>query len=490
MSEALSQKTNQRKQLKNPSNASFLVFSFVLMCVTLLAVNQPIAPNDFFPYLRIGEEIIKTGEIPTTEFMTYTQFGQPALYLYWLPSILFYEMFQFGGVILIALIVMLCTASFYGLFWLCLRELNIRPLVSGLVLIIIGLPGASFFVARPQIFAFPFFALVFLILIRWQKGNDRLLWLLPLAGLLWANFHGSFIILFFLLLPALLFGKGNRRRLLIFTGISFFATLINRYGIGIWTNMFSLVNNLSSQTFSMEFQPPLNNDWQANIFFGSLLIIPVLTAFKKPKIQFLYWIWFLGFGWMALSGLRYRIWFLGVEAIILSMLLNPLFDRFFKPSNRFQNRSLNLALGVIMLVFPLALLPGVRGLWWEQAPPKYSETTPIRAVNWLKQNPHLPGELWSDFTYATYMTYTLPERKLFTTNRMEDFPVHQFEDYQSISNAQYNWQELLEEYEINLLMTSRARQPTLINAAYKSQNWSAIYSDVRTIIYIRSDLIQ
>jgi len=80
-----------------------------------------------FPYVRIGQEIIKTGAIPTTEFMTYTQFGKPVDYLYWLPSIIFMGVFKLGGFTLTAIVRMLCVASFYTFLWLCLRELNPAP---------------------------------------------------------------------------------------------------------------------------------------------------------------------------------------------------------------------------------------------------------------------------------------------------------------------------------------------------------------------------
>lgn len=480
-----------QNQLSGRSSHSwFLVLSFVLMFLLSIAAELPLAPNDFFPYVRIGEEIVYTGAIPETEFMTYTQFGKTVDYPYWLPSLIFFWLFKTGGATLISILIVVLTAAFYVSLWYCLRELNIRPLTTGFVLLLTGLYNASFFVDRPQILAFPLFSLALLLLIRWQKGDNKWLWVLPVISMLWINFHGSFIILFFLAIPALIFGAGNRKRLLLLIVLALLTTFINPYGINAWTDMFSVINNESNRLFSKEFQAPLNEGWQANIFFALLLAIPVLTAIMKPKIHLLYWIWFLGFGWMALSGVRYGIWFMAAQAIILALLIDPIMGKIFKTSNRFQNRSMNIFLGIFMLVIPIAFLPGVRGLWWEKAPPVYSETTPVEAAQFLQQNPQLPGELWSDFEYSTYLTYALPERKLFMTNRMDDFPVEQYKDERAISAARYDWQELLDKYGVNLVMASVANQPELIKAASSSTTWDEVYRDDRAVIFVRLEPIE
>lgn len=482
--------TSQAHPSSRATHSWFLVLSFVLMFLLSVAAELPLAPNDFFPYVRIGEEIVNTSAIPETEFMTYTQFGKQVDYPYWLPSLIFFSLFKTGGATLISILIVVLTASFYILLWYCLKELNLRPLTAGVVLLLIGLYNASFFVDRPQIFAFPLFSLALLLLIRWQKGDNKWLWLLPVISMLWVNFHGSFIVLFFLTIPALIFGSGSRKRLLIFIALSLLTTLINRYGISAWTDMFSVINNESNRLFSKEFQAPVNEGWQANIFFALLLLTPVLTAILKPKIHILYWIWFLGFGWMALSGIRYGIWFMAAQAIILGLLIDPIMAKIFKPSNHFQNRSMNIFLGILMLIIPVAFLPGVRGLWWEKSPPVYSETTPIKAAEYLKQNPQYPGELWSDFEYSTYLTYALPERKLFMTNRMDDFPVEQYKDERAISAGRFDWQQLLDQYGVNLIMASIDNQPELIRAAASSTAWDEVYRDEYAVIFIRREPIE
>jgi hypothetical protein len=470
---------------ENPSKSGFLIFCFVLMLLLSLVVLLPLYPNDFWPFLRIGQEIIKIRGIPTTEFMTYTQFNQPATYLYWLPSLIFYGVYNLGGVTLTGLIALICISCFYTEFWLCLRELSTGPLTSGFIFLITAVVGINNLMIRPQLLTYPLFGVTLLAILRWQKGDNRLLWFMPLVALLWANFHGSFILLFFILIPAILFGSGNHKYLLIASGIAFLFTFVNPYGPTIWLKMFGMINEKSITMFSAEWQPLQNKGWQANIFFATLLAIPVLIALFKPKIHLLYWVWFIGFSWMALSAVRYIFWFLALEAFLLAMLIKPFFDRYFERSTRFKYRSINLIIGIILLCFPLALLPGIRGFWWKKAPATFNDLTPVKATEWIKQHSQLPGEIWSDFSYSTYLTYALPERKVFMTNRFEDFSVAQMMDERHISQANYDWKSLMDKYTINMIMASTTSQPDLIRAVSLSSEWDEVYQDKQTIVFIR-----
>ncbi len=475
---------------KPRGKAEFLIFALVMMFMVTIAVLLPLFPNDFWPYVRIGQEIISSGHIPTTEFMTYTRFGEPAVYLYWLPSLIFWGLNKLGGVTLIGILTALCVGGFYTLLWFCLRELKVGALTSAVVLILTGLVGVNYWATRPQLLTYPLFGLALLAVLRWQHKNDRLIWFLPLIAMLWANLHGSFIVLFFLLGPAVIFGSGRRMKLLLVALVSLAATCINYYGLSLWTGMFSMVNSQAIRLYSLEWASPIKDGWQANLFFTMLLAIPVLTAYIKQKINFIYWVWFIGFGWMALSTVRFGVWFLPVEALLLGMILSPFFARHLEGKDRFQNLAFNRLLGILLLFLPLALLPGLRATWWQQAPPVYSATTPVEAVNWLKANPQYSDNLWSDFNYSTYLTTALPERKLFMTNRFEDFPIEQFEDNKHIAKADYDWQALLDHYGVNLLMPSTEYQPDLISAASASPVWKELYRDTQTVIFARLDPIE
>ena len=274
---------------------------------------------------------------------------------------------------------------------------------------------------------------------------------------------------------------------MIFSSIALITTFLNYYSFNIWLYVFRMVNSAVIQLHISEWQPPVNQGWQMNLFFGGLLIIPVLGMIFKPKIKMVYWVWFLGFGWMALTSIRYLIWFLPFYALILSKSIDPLIKRINVKTERFQNRSLNILFGIALLLFPMTLLPGVRQQWLNNPSPIHNHLTPVEATQWLKQNPQLPDNIWSDFNYATYFTYELPQRKLYMSNRIQDVTDDLLADYVQITNAVYNWPQLLEKYQVNTLVLDIENQPNLIEAIQSSMKWDEMYRDQKSIIFTRKN---
>ncbi len=475
---------NAKIKAKNVGSG-FLILSLILGIILIIAFLLPLAPSDYWTYLRIGEEIIHTGALPTTEFMTYTSGGQPAVYSYWLASLIFFGVYQLGGLPMTVFLGGLFIALFYALVWMCLRELEISPVASGLILLIIALLGSNNWSVRPQIFVFPLFALSLWVLIRWHARNNRGLWLLPLISILWANLHGSFILLFVLLGTALIFGRGSRRWLALILGFCLAATFVNPYGVDLWMNASGMVGNDIISKFSYEWQPPENRGWQMNLFFGSLLVMALVTAFSKIKTNLLWWIWFLGFGWMALSGMRYVIWFSVIEMLLLAQLAAPWLGQTLDRRPVFQNKVFNLVLGIVVLLIPLFTLPSIRQQWWQQAPENISDTTPVQAVEWLAQRPELEGEMWANWEASIYMTYALPGRKMWITNRIEDFTETQLIENTRLMRAADDWQAILDKYVVNLLLLDRVYDEELIKAVSSSSEWEQTYSNDQSIIFTR-----
>ncbi|HEY3474268.1 MAG TPA: hypothetical protein VGK56_06625, partial [Anaerolineales bacterium] len=202
------------------------------------------------------------------------------------------------------------------------------------------------------------------------------------------------------------------------------------------------------------------------------------------------WVWFLGFGWLALSGLRYVIWFMFIMALLSGPMLTELI-RPFTRKTRSSDPRLNLILGTFLLLLSLTVLPGVREAWWPDSPPLYHEaTTPIAATEWLARHPDLPAPLFAEYTFGSYLTFALPSRLLWIDNRFNAFPPEHWENYQAISSAKPEWDELLDQDNINLLMLSLASQPNLVQAVEESDAWCEQYRDETAVIFSRCEPIQ
>lgn len=100
-------------------------------------------------------------------------------------------------------------------------------------------------------------------------------------------------------------------------------------------------------------------------------------------------------------------------------------------------------------------------------------------------HPELPEHIWANWAASIYMSYALPERPVWITNRIEDFKEQVFIDYHRLMPASYDWQKILDRYEVNLLLLDQVHEKPLITAVSSSSNWSEIYRDEQEIIFLK-----
>ena len=463
---------------------NFLWLSLPLFILLLIAFLIPISPNDYWWYLRLGSEISQTHAVPTIETFTQTQAGQPMVYHSWLAALLLFWVYQLGSLPLTILLRGIILTFTYTLLWKIMRDRGASPQLASLVSFFGILAGSVNWAMRPQLFAYPLFAISLWILLKWdEKPNARVLGLLPFVSILWTNLHGSFILLFLLGGAAFIFGRGNKRNLFFALLAALLATLLNPRGFGVWTYIVDSLTVISNQAYSREWMPPVNEGWQMNLFFGWILLFLAVAGLSSRKLSRLAWVWILGFGWLALSGQRYGIWFLFIISIFTAELLAD----WLKSRPRRGIPAMDYAIGAFILIIPLAFLPGIRDLWWAESPPALSSETPVDAVIWLENHPDLPAPLWADLAYSSYLVYALPERPIWIDTRFEVYPPEHWERYKAISAGVWNWEILLDEEGINLLMLSKNEQAELILAVDFSENWLEVYSDETSIIFVRRE---
>jgi hypothetical protein len=461
--------------------AALLWLGLVLSIVLAIAFLLPVTPQDYWWYLRVGRDMLTTGALPQVDTLSYTQAGSPVVYFSWGAAVLFWLIYKFGGLTLTVLVRGLLVALAYSLVWLTARRLGAGRIGAALVLLLAVLVTSNNWSMRPQLFAYPLFGLSLYLLYRWQNGDRNAVWWLPLISLLWVNLHGSFAMLVLLTGAALAFGRGDKRVLALAAVGVLVATFIHPRGFGSWTYVFNSLTIASSQQFSAEWRPPVNSGWQMNLFFLWLLAFPLLAVFSVRKLDRLEWAWFLGFGFLALWGERYVIWFVIILTVFTSLMLAD-WEKKYLGDPKPGSPALNLAISLAFILLPLALLPGVRDAWWPKAPAA-TENTPITATEWLAAHPDLPGPLWSEIGFSSYLEFALPERPVWIDTRFEVFPVEQWQQYKDITNATWEWPILLTGTGANLLMVSVTEQPALLQAMNNQGLWCEIYRDEVAVIY-------
>ena len=465
----------------------------LILIILSLAFLLPVLPNDFWWYLRLGGDILREGKVPLSDTFSSTINGQSLTYPMWFAAVLMNGLYKLGDLSLIVFFRGFFITAFYVILWfICVRKGLSGWIATGLTLIC-ALAGASNWAVRPQIFVYPFFGLTLLLFsidslnnksepsigndsksnIRENLISNYFYLLIPIT-LLWANLHGSVIILFLLAAPYFLFYKRKKKFLLILI-LVFLSTFINPRGPMLWIDTFQIIQASGNQ-FSQEWKPPINSGWQMNLFFLWLLAFIPLATFSKNRLNVHEWIWLLGFGWMALSGVRYVIWFLAILLIFTGWLIQGL-QKSKSMHIRFGLVKVNLILVLIMSLLPISLLPGIREKWWIGFPTLISTDTPVNATNWLKQNPDLPDPLFNDYVFGSYLIFALPERPVWIDTRFHNYPKEHWEEYLSISNTEPGWSEKLMDARIGSLFLDLKSQKNLIFELENSSIWCEVYRD-------------
>jgi len=478
-----------------------LWLSIGLLPLLLIALLLPLSPHDYWWYLRLGHDVIQTGQVPTVDTYSFTQAGTSVLNQPWLSAVIFWLAYNDGGLNLTFLLRAICIGVAYGLLWVWMREMRASARMASVLVILAGLASSNNWAFRPQLFAYPLFSLSLFVLWRWEneskptemerRAADRrrntshwLLWTLPLIAWLWANLHESFLILFILEGAALVFGQGNRKELILVSIASFLATLITPFDIFLWLSLIRSYIANQSWDVSSEFLPPTNTGWQMNIFFMWVLLIVPLASFSKKRLSLLVWAWLLGTLWMAFSGVRYVIWGIFMLAGFSAYLIS---DRDFLWLNRPHakgNPIGNYILAGVILLIPFVALPSLRSKMDVHTSPPISTDTPVAATVWLSQHPDLPGPLWSDLVFSSYLIFALPSRAVWIDTRFGMvYTPEEFSRYIEVADAQPGWQDVLDRSHINLLMISVDGEPLLVQALANEPGWCKVYSDPVAIIY-------
>jgi hypothetical protein len=462
----------------------FLWLGIALFPLLAIAGLLPLQPNDYWWYLRLGREVLQNGVVPVTDTYSSIQAGQPIVYQSWLSAVILWLAYQAGGIPLTTLLAAASIGAAYAQLWLLMRENGMGARLTSLLILLAGLSGSSNWSVRPQLFAYPLFAATLWILFRWNQRKGKA-WLLIPIGWAWANLHGSFILFFVLTGIAFVCGGGERRQLFWAALAALAVTLLNPRGLALWQAVIGTFTAPGIRDLSPEWLPPLNRGWQMNIFFAWLILLTPLAAFARRRPSAFEWMLFLAFGWFALTGVRYVIWDLFILAALAACLMPEAILARFDGRAGANIPGLNYALGLLLLAMPLMLLPGLRETWWKQAPPALSPGTPVAAADWLNRHPELPGPMWNDVVFGSYLIHATPARPVWIDTRIQViFTAEQADDYLFVQSAREGWEERLADEGVNLLFLART-QEHLVAAVQRSAEWCEQYQDEAALIYSR-----
>ncbi|HEX5443108.1 MAG TPA: hypothetical protein VFW87_04730, partial [Pirellulales bacterium] len=165
--------------------AAFLALAFLVGCVQ---IDDP----DIWWHLRTGQLIYQRGEIPRTDWFTYTNPDSPWIDLHWGFQLVAAAVWSVGGApALVVFKSLLGAITFAIAFSASRRDWPAWQGVACWLPSLIIYEGRN--LVRPEMFTFLFLAAELAIVFH-ARRFPRLLWLLPVIQVLWINMHGLFVL--------------------------------------------------------------------------------------------------------------------------------------------------------------------------------------------------------------------------------------------------------------------------------------------------------
>ena len=459
------------------------VWAIEAWVVPATAVLLSRVPTEDLAYqVRAGALILSRGAFLRTDPFTFTIRGAPWTDQQWGAQVFLDALHRPAGWAgLVILWAALVTAVFGALFVRTRRASGDAMVAAGLTLgaliVTLCLPGAL--ALRPQLLAAPLFLGATWLLRRRSDHPWGLAWL-PLMAVVWANLHGSFVLLPVLTAVAFVADVAGRAASRRRTGFTLLAcvlgTMVNPWGPGIYGYVVRVSTAPIVRRVIDEWQPLWRRFPGGPAFLLAVVVVAAMVVRRRRRMPTLEEV--LGsalFTVLAVTSGRNVLWWSLYMPEIVGALIAP-------RRAREPDRS-PLALVVTgLLVAGLAL--GVVRVVTAQPEESLLTDAPQGVTAALARNMS-GGERVFDGWWGSWFEYALPGVPMFVDSRAEIFPTSIWDDYFTISLARPGWDAALDRWGIDVIVASPDHQAALIASLATDAAWRETYRDADGTVFVR-----
>lgn len=487
--------------LKETTISQWAAVAAVTIFACIFAIEQ-IYNYDLWWHLRSGEWILENGSIPYLDPFTFSSEGTPWINTGWLGGVVFALINRLGGLdSLIIFKAVLIGLSFGGACLYLIRQ-GVNPYLAVLVLGYAIVVARFRFLLRPLVFMFPFALVLFWVLAGPATRKEKAAFLLAPLTVLWANLHGSVYLApmftgFLLCENALnylvLRWKDAATTVFPMFGLLLAASvgaaiLLTPYGFDALRYVFDVLveDDILTGDFRVdEHQPLVWTDYKLySVLFG-VTAVSFLANWRKTRLFFL--LVFIATAWMSINNVRFVGLAALLQAILLCLNLQAIFQRlqwsYKGPAWRFRHLLFLPAtlLGAI-LTFQSTFPPQMEYQWGLGV---NSSRFPVGAVNFLREM-GFHGNLFNAWGEGGYLLWHLPESRNFIDGRglRAQFKLHSW-----VSRSPR--QELIDYMEQNDVrgVLLPKTETDLVTIFKISSQYSLGYFDEKYLVYLRQDVL-
>jgi hypothetical protein len=456
--------------------------------------------GDLGRHITIGNYILDTGRIPTTDIFSHTMYGERLVPHEWVAQVLFAlahrAMGLSGDVLLAALLGSLTILIVYEEL---IKRGTLR-LVALFISALVAVVSSVHWLARPHMFTFFFVALWAYWLEHFYKSENKKIWLFPLLMLIWVNTHGAFIAGFVILATYLadwlwesLQGRGTKAmglQLLLIGCLSFAITFINPSGWHLWETSVGYVSNDFMTSHTVEYLSPDFHErdvWP----FMFMIAFALFALMQDRKVQVREALLLAGWTVMSLYSVRNLPLFAVIAAPTYAALIQDWVEKllnWLKPASD-SRESVNTLRGYVWVVAAILFFGLVlwRGLPIDQKGTGnifLPDKMPVQAVDWLEQNPQ-DGKMFNQFVWGGYILYRMwPDEVVFIDGQTDFYGEALMREYIEVITLTDGWEKILERHDVSWMLIPRNEM--LAQYLYTVDDWTVIYEDDTSVIFRRN----
>lgn len=433
--------------------------------------------SDTWWHLANGRWMVEHGQILAADPFSYTRAGAVWSHPGYPYEVALYTAYKGLGYRGVDLLAALAISAVLLVEWNALKTGTLRRfmLVGVSILLSIG-----YWSARPNVFTLLFALLFMVVLEGFRLGNRRIIWLLPVAMLLWVNLHGGFPVGFLMLvLYAVDFAKqGDRLKTLaaVFAAMAL-ATLANPYGWYVHREILLTAGRAAEQSMIQEWLSPDFHALYGRLFLIAIAASVLILGFAHKPARVSRVLLLVMVTAMALVSRRHLALFAVVAPFAWVSSLGWDEVLMAAPPNR-KPDPLRAGVCLGFFIYALAFLV----LKWPDAAAHRVDlgSYPAGAVSYLKRS-RPPGQLFNAFNWGGYLTWALPEYPVFVDGRSDVYGDEIIIQSDRVERALPGWQEVFLHWDIHTVLAS-AGSP--LREALTKDGWQLCYQDPMAEVYV------
>jgi hypothetical protein len=434
--------------------------------------------------VRAGEVMLDSHRLLTTDPFTFSAAGHGWLNQQWGAEVLFAALWRsvgWGGIAVVwgLLVGLACVFVYLG----C-RARGASASVAACLTLAGYVVAAPILTMRPQLFGIVLFAATGWIVATRDRSPARL-WAVPAVAAVWANVHGSFVLLFAVLAVAW-FEEGRtgpaRRRLAIVGGLSVAATLINPFGSRVWTYVTSIAANPTISGRVAEWGPPSVRTPLGALFFGSVLATFVFLSTREHRVSLVTLVALCFYALLGMAAVRGVVWWALACPVLIAPSLRTL-------ASKESGRSLiNVAFLAALAILLALAYPAARGQDPVSGGPAVLTYAPEHLIDAVREDVPAGSRVFASEVYGSWVEFSLAEDPVFVDPRIELFPDDVWSDYFAVEDGRDGWDATLRRWNVDALILHPGWASGLLAVIDQSPDWRRVTTSPDGSVYVRSTI--